>query len=372
LRLHSPTERWSTAQTANVSIGQGYDLVSPLQLVMAYSAIANGGTAYEPRLVEKITDCDGSAPPDFAAEPHVRARLAEVGVTPADLELVRTGFWKVVNEEGGTAGRARLPGGVVAGKTGTAQAQLHGKQDTIAWFVGFAPYENPRYAVCVMVQGGAHGGSVAAPIAAGILQETLAMESGTGSPPGRTATRTARRSLSHDRGREPRKLRGARPAAERRRARGHCTRGAKNPSVQTPLSRTAHQTARRGKAQQHASATDRRNRPGKFFPTALPSAPEQLSEKVETEIDEKSHAPNSARCSSSSSAFLPRSPRRGFRRAPAIQVTRAVDRGYDYSFPSSSISRYSASVKSLKAAAGSMMVSRRPPTSSVIFRKRPR
>jgi penicillin-binding protein 2 len=183
LKLHSPTERWSAAQTANVSIGQGYDLVSPLQLVMAYSAVANGGTAYEPHLVGKITDGDGSAPPDFAAEPRVRARLADVGVNPADLELVRTGFWKVVNEDGGTAGRARLPGGIVAGKTGTAQAQLHGKQDTIAWFVGFAPYEKPRYAVCVMVQGGAHGGSVAAPIAARILQETLAMESGTYQPP---------------------------------------------------------------------------------------------------------------------------------------------------------------------------------------------
>ncbi len=183
LKLHSPTERWSAAQTANVSIGQGYDLVSPLQLVMAYSAVANGGTAYEPRLVEKIADGDGSPPPDFVAEPRVRARLADVGVNPADLELVRTGFWKVVNEDGGTAGRARLPGGIVAGKTGTAQAQLHGKQDTIAWFVGFAPYENPRYAVCVMVQGGAHGGSVAAPIAARILQETLAMEGGTYQPP---------------------------------------------------------------------------------------------------------------------------------------------------------------------------------------------
>jgi penicillin-binding protein 2 len=183
LKLHSPAERWSSAQTANVSIGQGYDLVSPLQLVMAYSAVANGGTAYEPRLVRKITDASGGAPADFSTTPQVRARLADVGVNPADIELVRQGFWKVVNEDGGTAGRARLPGGIVAGKTGTAQAHLRGRQDTIAWFVGFAPYEQPRFAVCVMVQGGAHGGSVAAPIAARILQETLDMESGTYQPP---------------------------------------------------------------------------------------------------------------------------------------------------------------------------------------------
>ena len=164
------------------SIGQGYDLVSPSRWSWLRGG-ANGGTAYEPRLVKTIADPDGIVPPDFASTPHVRAQLADSGVNPADIELVRTGFWKVVNEDGGTAGRARLPGGIVAGKTGTAQAQLHGKQDTIAWFVGFAPYEKPRYAVCVMVQGGAHGGSVAAPIAARILQETLAMKNGTYQPP---------------------------------------------------------------------------------------------------------------------------------------------------------------------------------------------
>ena len=187
LQLHSPNERWSSAQTANVSIGQGYDLVSPLQLAMAYCAVANGGTAYYPRLVEKVTAFDGGAlaqpPPEVPAAPHVRARLTDAGVSPADLEIVRNGFWKVVNDDGGTGGRARLPGGIVAGKTGTAQAQLHGKNDTIAWFVGFAPYDHPRYLVCVMVQGGEHGGSVAAPIAARILEQTLAMEKGDYQPP---------------------------------------------------------------------------------------------------------------------------------------------------------------------------------------------
>lgn len=187
MKLHSPAERWSSAQTANVSIGQGYDLVTPLQLVMVYAAVANGGTAYFPRLVEKITECDGSSlvnpPADLQTGPRVRARLRDVGVNPADVELVRNGFWKVVNEDGGTGGRVRMPGGILAGKTGTAQAQLQGRQDTIAWFVCFAPFDKPRYAVCVMVQGGAHGGSVAAPIAARILQETLAMDAGAYDPP---------------------------------------------------------------------------------------------------------------------------------------------------------------------------------------------
>ena len=88
-------------------------------------------------------------------------------------------LWKVVNEGGGTGGRARLPGVQVAGKTGTAQAMMDGKKDTIAWFACFAPYDNPKYTIAVMVQGGAHGGSVAAPIATRILERALAMDDGT-------------------------------------------------------------------------------------------------------------------------------------------------------------------------------------------------
>ncbi len=185
LRLNYPQERWSSAYTANVSIGQGYDLVSPLQLVMAYSAVANGGTSYHPRLVKMVREDAGTpasgapAPPRaLPARPHVRARLLDGTIAPEDLELLRDGFWRVVNEDGGTARRARLPGGIVAGKTGTAQAQLHGREDTISWFVCWAPYDQPKYAVCVMVQGGAHGGSVAAPLAAKIIEETLAMDLG--------------------------------------------------------------------------------------------------------------------------------------------------------------------------------------------------
>ena len=188
LKYNYPEERWSSAYTANVSIGQGYDLVSPLQLAMAYSTVANGGTSYYPRLVGRVADSEEMAvaneqrPRTLAAQPYIRANLSRAPIAPADLELLRAGFWRVVNEDGGTARRARLAGGIVAGKTGTAQASLHGREDTIAWFVCFAPYEKPKYAVCVMVQGGAHGGSVAAPIAAKILEETLAMDGGVYQP----------------------------------------------------------------------------------------------------------------------------------------------------------------------------------------------
>src|SRR5207253_2350372 len=102
--------------------------------------------------------------------------------SPEQIEMVRRGLWKVVNEDGGTGGRARLKGVEVAGKTGTAQASTNGKKDTIAWFCCFAPFDHPKYVVVAMVQGGEHGGSVAAPIATRILDRTLAMDAGTFEP----------------------------------------------------------------------------------------------------------------------------------------------------------------------------------------------
>src|SRR6266446_8502935 len=147
MQIHHPQERWSQAQTANVSIGQGYTLVSPLQLAMAYATAANGGTCYYPRLVDKVLKQDGSPGLDAqgnpaAPPPRVRSDLRQE-ISPDQIELVRKGLWKVVNEAGGTGGRARLKDWVVAGKTGTAQASTNGKKDTIAWFCCFAPFDHP-------------------------------------------------------------------------------------------------------------------------------------------------------------------------------------------------------------------------------------
>ena len=183
MQVHHPQERWSQAQTANVSIGQGYDLVSPLQLAMAYATIANGGVCYYPRLVDKVLNQDGSPALDEHGKiavpqtPRVRSDLHSE-LSREQIDLVRKGLWKVVNEDGGTGGRARLKTVQVAGKTGTAQATDRGHKDTIAWFACFAPFDNPKYVVAVMVQGGEHGGSVAGPIATRILERTLAMDEG--------------------------------------------------------------------------------------------------------------------------------------------------------------------------------------------------
>ena len=183
MQIHHPQERWSQAQTANVSIGQGYTLVSPLQLAMSYAAIANGGVCYYPRLVDKVLKQDGSPLLDeqgnpAAPPPRVRSDLRQE-IPPDRIELVRKGLWKVVNEGGGTGGRAHLQDWVVAGKTGTAQATERGHEENVAWFACFAPFDHPKYVVVVMVQGASgHGGEVAGPIATRILERTLAQDEG--------------------------------------------------------------------------------------------------------------------------------------------------------------------------------------------------
>jgi penicillin-binding protein 2 len=184
MQIHHPQERWSQAQTANVSIGQGYTLVSPLQLAMAYATAANGGTCYYPRLVDKVLNQDGSpvldehGKPAVSQTPRVRSDLRRE-LSPQDIDLVRKGLWKVVNEDGGTGGRARLKDVVVAGKTGTAQATDRGHEENVAWFACFAPFDHPKYVVAVMVQGASgHGGEVAGPIATRILERTLAQDEG--------------------------------------------------------------------------------------------------------------------------------------------------------------------------------------------------
>ena len=183
MRINYPREKWTSAYTANVSIGQGFDLVSPQQLATVYATVANGGVSYYPRLVKDVVGADGKSlmnemgQPVIAREPKVHGDL-RFDFRPEQIEMARRGLWKVVNEDGGTGGKARLAGIQVAGKTGTAQAMTDGKKDTIAWFACFAPYDKPRYTIAVMVQGGAHGGSVAAPIATRILERALAMEEG--------------------------------------------------------------------------------------------------------------------------------------------------------------------------------------------------
>ncbi len=162
-------EPWYPGDTPPIAIGQGYDLVTPLQLLVAYSAIANGGSILRPHLLFS---------PTATTQDYIVSRL---GVSEKILDVVRKGLLGVVNEQGGTAPGARLKDIEVAGKTGTAQVIKESAFKNVpeskipviyrdnAWFVAFAPYEAPRISVVVLVEHGGHGGFASAPIARNMI-----------------------------------------------------------------------------------------------------------------------------------------------------------------------------------------------------------
>jgi penicillin-binding protein 2 len=189
LKVVSPQERWSNGYTANVAIGQGAVEASPLQICFVAATVANRGRCYAPKLVARVVDGEGRdvLDPDTGekvvpSQPVLRADLHDSGITDDEIELVRRGMWKVVNEPDGTGKAARIKGVEVAGKTGTAQfwRDINGRKekDNHTWFMCFAPYETPKFAVCVFVQGAKSGGGVSAPIAQRILEQSLALEKG--------------------------------------------------------------------------------------------------------------------------------------------------------------------------------------------------
>ena len=161
--------------TVNTSVGQGDTRVSPLQLALAYAALGNGGTLFYPRVVDRIVTAEGDAVFQYPA--RVRRQLT---FTPEHLATVVRGLDMVVNDEEGTAYEQRLPYMDVAGKTGTAQVRslesvrlrdgqvIHWDRDH-AWFVAFAPYENPRFVVAVFLEHGGQGSSAAAPVAMRVI-----------------------------------------------------------------------------------------------------------------------------------------------------------------------------------------------------------
>ena len=185
---------WMGGDTISVSIGQGYNVVTPIQLAMAYSAMVNGGHLMKPQVVAKVVDAQGKVLQDYAPQEQ-----REVGVDAGHLAFVKDALVSVVMDPGGTASRARVPGFTVGGKTGTAQVVVqHGEQTKDlnvvdyerrdhAWFVGFAPAEDPRILVVVLAEHAGHGGSAAAPVAQQILQAFLDPEHAGKAPPAAAA-----------------------------------------------------------------------------------------------------------------------------------------------------------------------------------------
>lgn len=175
--------RFRIGFTLNETIGQGNTRVTLVQLATAYAAIANGGTLYVPQLVTAIRAPSGEIIEQF--EPRVRRRIA---VDQKNLAYLIDALFGVVNDPAGTAFEARIEGsGVpVAGKTGTAQVAVRNRSASEedpkqawfynrshAWFVGFAPAEEPELVAAVLIEHGGPGGKNAAPIAVQILTDAL-------------------------------------------------------------------------------------------------------------------------------------------------------------------------------------------------------
>jgi len=161
-KIRNFREKWYAGETISVAIGQGAVTVTPLQLAAAIGGIAMGGTWYTPHLVRNAAHLPPPRHPDL---------------NPENIKKIIYGMYGVVNE-GGTGGRARIPGINVCGKTGSAQlasnALLKGTKlgETMkdnAWFVGFAPMEAPEIVVAALFEGGIHG-QFAAPIVRDVMK----------------------------------------------------------------------------------------------------------------------------------------------------------------------------------------------------------
>jgi penicillin-binding protein 2 len=169
-------EPWMLGETVSASIGQGFNLVTPLQLAVAYGAIANGGTLVRPRLLLRVVDPDGQV-----TEAPPTEMLGSVPVAPEHLARVRDALEGVVQGPGGTGSRSRVPGVRVAGKSGTSQVvglehtegldedEVQIRHRDHAWFVAFAPAEAPEVVVAALVEHGGGGGAAAAPVVQKVL-----------------------------------------------------------------------------------------------------------------------------------------------------------------------------------------------------------
>lgn len=160
--------KWTRGHLLNTAIGQGDVLVTPLQLAVFCAALANGGYLPEPHLLKGTVYRN----PDYWKSWKPSMRKVE-GVSPEAFDILRRGMNLVVQGEHGTAHWLMNPNLEIAGKTGTAQ-NPHGEDH--AWFIGFAPFEDPVIAVCALVEHGEHGSTSAAPIVMKIIHRYLQLE----------------------------------------------------------------------------------------------------------------------------------------------------------------------------------------------------
>ena len=176
---------WQGGETLSVAIGQSYNLVTPLQMAVLTAAVANGGVLKRPVILDRVETVEK----EWLKEGEPRD-MGMLPVSESTLELVRQGMWKAVNDRHGTAWwSARSRKMEISGKTGTAQvvaSPRNGDEEIYAvdthkphaWFVAYAPSENPIIAVAVIVEHGEHGSSAAGPVAKAMIETYVSARSG--------------------------------------------------------------------------------------------------------------------------------------------------------------------------------------------------
>lgn len=181
---------WQKGETLSIAIGQGFDLVTPLQQAVMIAAVANGGIRFKPMLIQSIRSADGKE------AVHLEKKdVDHIPLHRRTLEIIQKSLWNVVNTRKGTAWQSRVEGLHISGKTGTAQVigrkenktedkdkKRLAKYKDHAWFVAYAPARDPEIAVAVIVEHGEHGSSAAAPIAKALIQYYLMPEGKAATP----------------------------------------------------------------------------------------------------------------------------------------------------------------------------------------------
>ena len=156
--------KWTQGYLVSLGVGQGEIGVSPLQMARYAAVLANGGTLLQPHAVGSIRNKQANK------VSIVSPQSSQIGLSPKVVALIREGMRRVVQEPGGTGSLARIPDVISGGKTGTAE-NPHGEDH--AWYVGFAPFDNPRIAIAVMVENAGFGGTKAAPIGGLVMEKYL-------------------------------------------------------------------------------------------------------------------------------------------------------------------------------------------------------
>ena len=183
-KLSRLREPWQPGETISIAIGQGFNLVTPLQLANVYATLGNGGTLYRPRLIKQLETSDRRVVKVYEPE-----KLGALPFSPKTVQLINQALWGVVNERGGTGYVLKRKEADVAGKTGTAQViglpqdqkarkamRVSAEYRDHALFACFAPYGDPEIAVAVILEHAGHGGSAAAPVARKIIDAYFAQK----------------------------------------------------------------------------------------------------------------------------------------------------------------------------------------------------